>query len=588
MQFRQSVLIALCSFLLPVTHAFAEDFTPPTGTIFFDDFHSADQAENQFLQPVAGTWSVSNGTYGNAAAGGPTNITIVTGYDGVGLHGLGSDKIESNDYRVSARMRNQGTTDAHLVGLVYGYQDSQNYYEVVVSALGAVTMRTVMNGIAVDELCCNRLSLPRNTWFSVGVHMKNGQATVSIDGNAVTSASQPEFTSGRAGLVTHDTVGRFDNLDVDVPFGDQGFVELFDDTHGVSFSPLSGQWVIENGIYRNNAVQQTNVTLAPITAGTHDEIGQTSAFTFRARMLNPYAHAGNLVGIVFNYETSTRYSEVVFSPTGVAKLNRIVNGVATTLATASYGGTRNVGFDVTLEWLQGITSVLVNGQRIFANVFASPGPIPFEGVSVGLITHWAPGRFDNIQFDHGIFEGCSKTFSTSSELPTPASGTWTISGGTLNSTAVGQSDIVVFANDCKGNNIGDDAGTNFVYTARVLNEYGASGNLVGLVYNFDSVTDYHEVVFSSTGIVRVNKVIEGVRTTVATATHSVPRNTWFNVRVVAGDGLIGIQINGDTVIRNLPQRELQASGIGVITHWTKGRFDNVSLTERPLKPPSEL
>ena len=49
-------------------------------------------------------------------------------------------------------MRNQGTGDTHLVGLIYGYQDSQNYYEVVISAIGTVKMRTVMNGIAVDEV----------------------------------------------------------------------------------------------------------------------------------------------------------------------------------------------------------------------------------------------------------------------------------------------------------------------------------------------------------------------------------------------------------------------------------------------------
>jgi hypothetical protein len=590
MQFRLSVLLALCSFLLSFTYAFAEDTSPPTGTLYFNDFHFDTQA----LQPVSGTWSISNGTYGNTAAAGSSNITIVTSYDGVGLHGLGSNTIEAAEYRVSARMRNQGTTDAHLVGLVYGYQDEQNYYEVVISALGAVTMRTVMNGVAVDELCCNRLNLPRNTWFSVEVDWKNGHTSVAIDGNIITSTSQPEFTSGRAGLVTHNTIGRFDNLDVNVPFGDQGFIELFDEhTQHVTFTPVSGQWVDELGIYRNDAVQATNITLAPITAGNNEEIGQTLRFTFRVRMLNPYAGAGNLVGIVYNYETPTRYSEVVFSPTGVAKVNSVVNGVAKTIATANYGGTRNVGFDVGLQVNGGGATVLVNGQRIFTNVAAAPGQPPFFGRGIGLITHWAPGRFDNVQFDPGIFQGCAKTFSASSDLPTPVSGTWNTNGGTLNGTAVEASDIVAFVNDCNGNDVGDDAGTQFTLSARVLNEYAASGNLVGLVYNYrkgdsDPVADYYEVVFSSTGVVQVNKFIEGVRTTVATATHSVPRNTWFNVQVVGDDGLIGIQVNGATLIRNLPQRELQGGSIGVITHWARGRFDNVSLIERPPHPPSEL
>jgi hypothetical protein len=583
MHIRLSVLIALCSFFLTLTHAFAQDSTPPTAGLFFDGFSRVNQA----WLPASGSWSISNGTYGNATAG-SSNISVVTVYEGVGHPSLPTEFV-GGDYSVSARMRNQGTNDTHLVGLVYGYQDPQNYFEVVISALGTVTMRTVMNGIAVDEGPSAHLNLPRNTWFSVAVRMNEGVATVTIDGLGVSSASQPEFNVGRAGLVTHGTLGRFDNVGVSTPFGDQGFTELFDGAPSVAFSPQSGQWVVTNGTYRNNAVQATSVTLAPIDTGIHNENGDTSEFTFRARMLNPYANAGNLIGIVFHYESSTRYAEVVFSPTGVAKVNRIINGVASTVATASYGGSRNVAFDVTLEQIVGSTSVLVNGQRIFTNVGASPSPSPHGGV--GLITHWAPGRFDNVQFDHGRFNGCSQTFSDSSALFIE-SGAWNTNGATLNSTAVGQSDVVAFFGECRGNDVGEDAGTNFVYGARLLNEYGASGNLVGLLYNYgrrlDPVGDYYEVVFSSTGGMQVNKFIQGVRTTVATATHSIPRNTWFNVQVVREGLLTGIQINGDTVIRNLLQPELRGGAVGVITHWAKGRFDNVSMTDRPTRLPSEL
>jgi hypothetical protein len=134
MHIRLSVLIGLCSLLLAFTHAFAQDTTPPTGTLFHDEFNSA----NPSWLP-SGTWTVSNGLYGNATGSGD-NISVIKGYEGVGLHGLGTDKIESPEYRVSARMRNQGTTDEHLVGIVYGYQDSRNYFEVVISALGAVKL----------------------------------------------------------------------------------------------------------------------------------------------------------------------------------------------------------------------------------------------------------------------------------------------------------------------------------------------------------------------------------------------------------------------------------------------------------------
>jgi hypothetical protein len=55
MQFRLSVLIALCSLLLPLTQAFAQ--APPDVPLFIDDFAGT----NPLWQPVSGTWSVRGG-----------------------------------------------------------------------------------------------------------------------------------------------------------------------------------------------------------------------------------------------------------------------------------------------------------------------------------------------------------------------------------------------------------------------------------------------------------------------------------------------------------------------------------------------
>jgi hypothetical protein len=164
--------------------------------------------------------------------------------------------------------------------------------------------------------------------------------------------------------VAHATVGRFDKVFIGVPFGDQGFFETFERAPFVTFAPQSGQWAVTDGTYRSG-VQQTSVTLAPIHTGIN--IPETFEYTFRARLLNGYANAGNLVGIVFNYQ-GTRYTEVVFSPTGVAKVNRLENGVVRTLATTNYAGTRNVPFEVTLENSANAMAVVVDGVRIFENV----------------------------------------------------------------------------------------------------------------------------------------------------------------------------------------------------------------------------
>ena len=241
-----------------------------------------------------------------------------------------------------------------------------------------------------------------------------------------------------------------------------------------------------------------------------------------------------------------------------------------TLATAAYGGRRNIWFDVKLD---STGSVWVDGERIFNQVpGANPDLAPMG--RVGLITHWAPGKFDDVWFDHGTFTPCSETFSNNN-VPEVASGTWNVSGGTLNGTSVNASSIALPCNG-SGNVTGVDAGTDFVYSARLLNQYGASGNLVGLIFNLGA-GDYYELVFSPTGSGFLNKFVQGVRSSVRTFPHNVPSNTWFDVQLFRSGINTTVKVNGVTVISDLPQGELRGGRVGVVTHWAKARFDDVSL-----------
>ena len=176
---------------------------------------------------------------------------------------------------------------------------------------------------------------------------------------------------------------------------------------------------------------------------------------------------------------------------------------------------------------------------------------------------------------------CSETFSNG-PVPEIASGTWTVSAGTLNATSVNAGSIAL---PCRvsGNVSGDDAGTDFVYSARLFNPYGASGNLVGLIFNYQErftslyAGDYYELVFSPTGSAFLNKFIQGVSYRIETFQHNVPRNTWFDVQLFRSDIYTTFKVNGVTIIRDVPQGELHGGRIGVVTHWSQGRFDDVSL-----------
>jgi hypothetical protein len=73
------------------------------------------------------------------------------------------------------------------------------------------------------------------------------------------------------------------------------------------------------------------MALTPVSPNLFD----TNFISLRARMLNPYGARGNQVGIVFNYQrvgpfNPGGYTELVFAPTGVARINQVGGGTCGT------------------------------------------------------------------------------------------------------------------------------------------------------------------------------------------------------------------------------------------------------------------
>ena len=541
---------------------------PPTAVIVSEDFQPLQEQWAAVPSPGSAPWSVINGNYCTRGVG--NHIRLITSYRGVRPADPPTQTLNFDRYTLRVRMLNQGVEDTVRVGLVYQYQDAQNFYRLTVSASHIVELEKVVNGVST-AITGRFFGIERNTWLDVELQWNRGRTTVKIDGVvAFSGIEQSEFTSGQVGLHGDAAWGEFDNVFVGVPFGDQPFNENFADGSAQGWTPVSGQWGIAEGTYRDAAVQATSITLAPIRTAPD----RTRSLTLRARMLNPYGASGNRVGIVFNYiATGSRveYNEVVFSPTGVARINRVVNRVVQTLATAPYDGGRNRWFDVKFE-LDSALTVTVDGAMSLCGSGANPGRLPAG--RVGLITHWAPGKFDDVSFDHGVFEPFRRTSTPACRPRRFASAAGALAGGVVRNGIRQQTDLVA---------LGCCLGSDIVYRARLLNEYGASGNLVGLIYNYQdagsglNAGDYYEVVFSAKGSVMVRKFIQGVVYTQATTSINLPRNTWFDVEVMRRGFSTSVKVNGTTVIGNVTQAQLGPGRVGVITHWSKGRFDDLSV-----------
>lgn len=558
--------LAACAFvavvLLLAPTASAQFFPPPITTIAEDFSDPANIRER--WQVTSGGWSASSGTFGSTTKA--TSIATIHQYPSI-LPGEPpfSENVFSS-YRYHVRMRNPGTGPDQWVGLVYHLQDASNYLEIVFSPTGVAAWRRVAFGETTTLIEQNYAGGGPGVWFDVEIKRDEGigRNSVEVNGVPILGTIFREFPAGLLGLVTHGVDGRFDKVSLAVRLGDENpFRETFD-------NPIAGSkwiptWVVQNGTYDVPTVEAASPTLLLVPE-------QALSFTLRARMFNPYVNRGNLLGVVFHHEGPRDYEEVVFSPTGVAKVRRVSGNTTQTLATASYAGGPNRWFDVKFEMVSlNAISVSVDGRQVFKEV--STGD-KLDG-RFGLISHWSPGRVDDVWYERSVFAPLAEAFTNPPPSSWVRSGTWNTTGETLNATAVESTDIVATQCACWK--------TDFRYSARLLNEFKASGNLVGLVYNFQTnglyAGDYYELVLSPTGIARLNKIIQGTRYLVASATHNVPRNVWFDLDVIRSGISTTVLVNGAPLFDAVNQGELGAGDVGVITHWSRGRFDDLNVEE---------
>jgi hypothetical protein len=269
----------------------------------------------------------------------------------------------------------------------------------------------------------------------------------------------------------------------------------------------------------------------------------------------------------------------VFSPRGQARINAVANGVRTVLAEAPYqGGGPNKWFDVEVAFASDLNGeggrVKVNGVTVF-------DPLPRSDLlsaKVGFVTHWAPGRFDDVRASWAVFRGMAATMDDGrfpSRFYSPSS--WSVQDGTLKNSGV-------TANDTAGLDVWHDlADTEF--RARVVNHYANAGNLVGLTYAYRGSDDYFEVVFSPTGAAKLNRVLKGVTTSIATASYSGGgQHRWFDVQLIQRQLRTTVKVNGVTVFNEVPQPDAGGAHLGLVAHWTKANFDDIFVTELPAAP----
>jgi hypothetical protein len=570
------IILALLTLVPSAASAMDSGYVPPIAFYVQEQFATSGglPVEPRYWESVGGSWQAVAGTYDSTVAA-PTAVSTIFEYF---INPFDeSEPTPRNSFTLRARVLNQGAAATQLAGIVFNYQDAANYDEVVLSPTGTMLLRRVSGGAATTLRTSSLAAGAQNIWFELELLVDQNLLTIKVNGVTRIDRLARTNTTGRVGLVTHNTTAKFDYIFVGSPFSEQPFTENF--SSGLNPWWADGPpWNVSGGTLNNTVTEATSRTAG--FGGRFFAAESTLAYTVWARMYNPYGASGNLVGLFFNNDGvgfPGAHGELVLSPTGVARLDLFYDGARRTIATAPYNGGPREWFDVRLDNTGGSLFVWVDGALVFDDIDVSP----VQDGSVGLLTHWSPGKFDDVWYDNTHHPVLSAKFSEPLMESWSTSGAWNTSGSTLNSTAVGASDLALYNCSCWS--------TDSLIRARLLNQYGASGNLVGVVYNYVDAgvspdqPDYYEVVFSSTGIARINKVLNGVRTLVASGSHNVPRNVWFDVEILRRGTTTTVKVNGTTIFNNVQQGELGAGKVGVVTHWSKGRFDNVVVRDNPLR-----
>jgi hypothetical protein len=572
-------------FLSLPAQARQEMFPPPLAVATQQEFTTG-----HALGVVSGAWAQSGGTFNSTSTA--TAIATIDSYTPLDADASDDTVIAARRFWYRARMLNERSGSSTRVGIVYLYQDAANFHEASFSPGGSVFVREVTNGVGTTVATGTYGGGGQGKWFDASVEWTAEETIIRVNGLAVVRGiKQSARTHGRVGLITRQTTAKFDRLLALTLFGEPEFREDFS-AGAPAWDVRQGNWSVANGVYQNSAVEHTSLTLLPIFADFDTNIGETDTFTLQARMLNPYGASGNRMGIVFGLrdrgDGNVDYLEAVFGADGIARLNLVTtalgpggNTFVDTRETAPHPGRRGQWFDVTFhaDAQTGDIEVAVDDTSVFHTILNG-----FSG-PVGLVTHWTPGRFDDVWFRHG---GPPGSHFTSWDVPTdpgdgwsPVRGTWDTQSGALNNRSAGVSDIAYMHSW--------SLSTDYTFSARMLNPYRASGNRIGLMFGFDFLAgDYYEVVFAPTGQAYLNKFIQGQLTQVATATHdALGSNVWFDVELVRHGPFANVKVNGESVFQNVPAGQLDnplgaALGlgfVGVISHWAPGRFDDLRLEE---------
>jgi hypothetical protein len=342
---------------------------------------------------------------------------------------------------------------------------------------------------------------------------------------------------------------------------------------------LPGQtWTVTDGYYANT------FTSAERVISYYGGDTWTSDYTYKASVFSDFEASGNRVGVVFNYVDEDNYYEVDINMGGEIWLNHMSSGSRLQLgyvqAPAAVPG-KDIFFDVTIIRTGNNVTVKIGTTTVFTSVALPASPAG----RIGVFCRFNQCRFDNVDVTLAATDTYSQNFTSGAPNWQVLPGqTWAVTSGYYANTFTSAERVISWY-------AGDSWTTGYTYKASVFSDFEASGNRVGVVFNYVDEDNYYDVDINMQGEIWLNHMSGGSRLQLGyvQVPAAVPgKDTFFDVTIIRSGNHVTVQVGTTTVFNNVALPASPDGNIGVFCRFNQCRFDNVNVTlgsTPPASPP---
>ncbi len=318
-----------------------------------------------------------------------------------------------------------------------------------------------------------------------------------------------------------------------------------------------------NGVWRQPSTNGTPYAFTSVTPKTNHAI--QAEITLRT-----FSGTDRWVGLATGWTGESNHYHVALRTSGRVEINRLQNGVSTTLASAPAMLRIGTKVRLRLESIRSTHRVYLNDRLVLT---ARDSALP-EG-NVALITNRAAADYDNLVASPSPFATIYADDFTSATNPAwTAQGAWQRSGGLLRQTSntTGYSRLFVGA-------LTEDQ----YVQARVRPlTFTEPDNWVGLMLSYQDERNHAYLSLRGRGVISLWRRTDGVIDQLGTRAISVTPGTWYTLRVekinldtrVFVNDVLQFSVEGELAPVS-PNTDLWPLGrVGLITHKATAEFDD--------------